>query len=280
MFRSKNKKKEKKIDEPEDDQEALKLKLAPARRQLAEETGKNRKIMENDRSNDEILILKEKLKTVTEMLDKGSQKILEENEKLRTINNRLSEDLNSTRSAIPILSQMHSSQVKDLISDLDQARLESNRFKIWGDQLKIQLNDANSDRNMTRRANNKLAKQVRKLKDTRKELVEDLSQKTVELLNTSLQYELRIRELEEQHGEPPTCEICEYPYSEDGPTVPMILECGHTFCRSCISKMSTAYAVECPLDRLSTDVYFGGNLKKNYLVCQIVRSRVSTVTDC
>ncbi|DAZ97785.1 TPA: hypothetical protein N0F65_009531 [Lagenidium giganteum] len=57
------------------------------------------------------------------------------------------------------------------------------------------------------------------------------------------------------------CELCNEPYEDDGPHVPRLLACGHTFCENCLEDWSstgatasgaTAAVVDCPTCRRTT----------------------------
>ena len=63
-----------------------------------------------------------------------------------------------------------------------------------------------------------------------------------------------------------TCLICYLPYDDTEALTPRLLHCGHTFCQSCLGKLSKGSSIECPLDRDPTSIQNGGvsGLKKNY----------------
>ena len=63
-----------------------------------------------------------------------------------------------------------------------------------------------------------------------------------------------------------TCLICYLPYDDTEALTPRLLHCGHTFCQSCLGKLSKDSKIECPLDRDPSSIQNGGvsGLKKNY----------------
>lgn len=64
------------------------------------------------------------------------------------------------------------------------------------------------------------------------------------------------------------CEICAEAYSKD--RVPLVLQCGHTFCSFCISSIKSIRAVlRCPIDRIC-DPRPISEIKRNIVVSELV----------
>lgn len=80
----------------------------------------------------------------------------------------------------------------------------------------------------------------------------------------------------------PSCSVCQNKYNEDE-RCPLLLQCGHGFCRECLSKMfsaSTDCSLSCPRCRFVSTV---GNsvtaLKKNYAILSLIQSSLSADDD-
>lgn len=83
----------------------------------------------------------------------------------------------------------------------------------------------------------------------------------------------------------PCCSVCQTRYNEDE-RVPLLLQCGHGFCKECLSRMFSASqdtTLSCPRCRHVSVV---GNsvqaLRKNYAVLALIHSSVNTSSafDC
>ncbi|CDW75129.1 e3 ubiquitin-protein ligase trim23-like [Stylonychia lemnae] len=76
----------------------------------------------------------------------------------------------------------------------------------------------------------------------------------------------------------PECTICSEGYEVDGRKVPILLDCGHTFCRDCISQLEIALDQKCFTCQQSVLKYDNKrkvqNLKKNYELVQILEQIV------
>ncbi|CAI2330279.1 unnamed protein product [Caenorhabditis sp. 36 PRJEB53466] len=106
-----------------------------------------------------------------------------------------------------------------------------------------------------------------------KEMEEQLKLQASELLQKTSE----LKALEEKMAQPPTCEICAFPYSAEGDHVPRLLECGHTVCHKCTESLVTKdpmfcqTLIKCPFDRqrflLNKDL---AKLPKNYFIIQML----------
>ena len=67
-----------------------------------------------------------------------------------------------------------------------------------------------------------------------------------------------------------TCSICYLPFNDREALTPRLLQCGHTFCQSCLGKLLKGSKIECPLDRDPTSIQNGdvSGLKKNYALIE------------
>ncbi|KAL0387790.1 UNVERIFIED_CONTAM: E3 ubiquitin-protein ligase KEG [Sesamum radiatum] len=72
----------------------------------------------------------------------------------------------------------------------------------------------------------------------------------------------------------PCCSVCQNKYNEEE-RCPLLLQCGHGFCRECLSKMFTASpdsSLSCPRCRhVSTVGNSVSALKKNYAVLSLIQ---------
>lgn len=81
----------------------------------------------------------------------------------------------------------------------------------------------------------------------------------------------QVQKEEEKNGEPfgwNSCEICLESYGNKEMNTPRFLACGHTFCTSCVEKMSEDTFIKCPFDRICTGLQGSveESLPKNFAV--------------
>jgi len=77
----------------------------------------------------------------------------------------------------------------------------------------------------------------------------------------------------------PDCSICYEPYSSNGLSVPLLLNCGHDYCQKCVTKLcvsvinasrETYTTISCPECRSHTNIRTINDLKKNFTVIRMI----------
>ncbi|EFP05140.1 hypothetical protein CRE_04107 [Caenorhabditis remanei] len=77
------------------------------------------------------------------------------------------------------------------------------------------------------------------------------------------------QELNEQEKKPwRLCEVCDEDYNHTANGTPRVLKCGHTLCHSCLAQIATSHYIQCPFDRLFTNIGVNelNDLPKNFVV--------------
>ena len=73
------------------------------------------------------------------------------------------------------------------------------------------------------------------------------------------------------------CTICNDLFDQGG-KCPLVLPCGHTFCRECTERLAASGRRECPNDKQAFLPSSGGvhNVPKNHALLRLIASQIAT----
>ncbi|KAF1765799.1 hypothetical protein GCK72_005752 [Caenorhabditis remanei] len=117
----------------------------------------------------------------------------------------------------------------------------------------------------------KLIKRCSDGRKTKKKILEEQN-KTMKYRKKMLKAQETLRmnqELNEQEKKPwRLCEVCDEAYNHTANGTPRVLKCGHTLCHSCLAQIATSHYIQCPFDRLFTNIGVNelNDLPKNFVV--------------